>query len=104
METPDRGITERDVFVLLCKKKKDADRKGDLLEAFSALKMDEDGKVDTEVFFDFLVYNGYKYTEEQAQAVIKEADPKGTGKIDVSNFIDMMLNKETKKKKTKPKK
>lgn len=102
MATP-QGIKHADIFILLSKKKKDKDRKAELMKAFAFLPLNEEGKMDTDTFFEFLVHKGFKYSEEQAQAVIKEADPKGTGWIDVSNFADLLLNTEAKKKKTSKK-
>lgn len=101
LERPGQGINESELKIILTKKMKDNDKKSDILEAFSFLPIDEDYKIDTETFFDLLMEKGYKYTSEQAAVVIKEADPKNTGKIDVRLFVDNILQTEKKKPKKK---
>ena len=103
MATP-AGIMEKDLMLLLVKKRKDEDTAADLLQAFSFLGVDDRGKIPTDKFADFLQYNGYKYTEEQVAFVLKEADPKNTGFIDVNKFSDLISGKTPKKTKVKPKK
>ena len=104
LAVPNLGITEHQVYLLLTKKKKDNDKKSDLVEAFQSLPIDEDMKMDSEKFMQLLMDMGYKYTEEQAAIVLKEADPKNTGKVDANAFIENIMMLEKKKpKKSKPK-
>lgn len=91
------GIKHSDFLLILSKKKKDEDLKTDLLEAFKFLDQDGHGVIDSEKFFDMLVYNGYRYSEDMAEIFMKLADPKGTGKVLYDKFVEEV----TKEKKGK---
>lgn len=102
--TNEPGLTEESVFLILTKKRKDADKKQHLTEAFKFVKGDELDTMNSAKFYDLLQYNGYRYMDEQADVVLKEADPKAKKEFDYNKFIDNIIKVEKKKKKKKGKK
>ena len=104
------GIDLVNVQLILTKKFKDNDKKKDLFDSFKYVNKDaviEEGQEEditkSDKFFDHLIYNGYKYTDDMAEVVLKEADPKNKGIFGYVKFGDNIL-KTDKKKKTKKKK
>lgn len=81
------------------------------MEAFEFLNLDEpkkkieegmepeDPTMRTPKFYDHLIYNGYKYTDEMADVVVKEADPKNKGEFIYEKFVDNTIKTVKKKKK-----
>lgn len=106
------GLNHHEVFTILAKKQKDNDKKRDLMDAFEAVNEDaplpetEDQKstIKSDRFYDLLLYHGYRYTDEQADAVLKEADPKNKGQFEYEGFTDNILKTDKKKKKKSKKK
>lgn len=105
-ETEPEGINQNDFFLILSKKMKDEDLKADLLEAFRFLGENniEDDIFNSEQFMDLLMYNGYKYTEDQAEQLLKKGDPKLRGNFNFQKFVDDMTKKKGGKKKKRRKK
>jgi Ca2+-binding EF-hand superfamily protein len=100
------GMSMDNVFLVLTKKYKDSDKKKDLMDAFTfinqfspPLETEEECMMGSEKFYDHLLYNGYKYTDDMADATIKEADPKAKGMFSYAGFIDNILKTDKKKKK-----
>lgn len=124
-----------DLMIILSKKMKDNDKKQDLMTAFGFVTKDDPVRpktpprvlteeeikegitlplevkkekgpmAHTEKFYEKLIYAGYRYTEEQADAVIKEADPKNVGFFEYEKFVDNTIKTDKKgKKKGKKKK
>lgn len=100
-----KGVQEDDLYLLMTKKKKDQDPTGHIHQAFESLglRRDGSGRISADDFFEYLTEKGYKYTEEQAAIVLKEADPKNTGFVDVSKFIELISGTASEKKKSKKK-
>ena len=105
LATPGLGITVGDLMILLTKKRKDEDKSSDIAQAFCFLGVDDKGRMPTGKFIEYMQYNGYKYTDEQIAVVLKEADPKNSGYIDVNKFANIITGSGSKpSKKNKPKK
>jgi len=103
---------------------KDQDNEADLIEAFKFLftcrkipgKGDEDSTqkipegrneepwMNSDEFRDWLVYNGYRYSEEQADAFMNECDPKKEGWFNFEDLTKKLVNLTVKKKGKKGKK
>lgn len=106
------GIGLDDLMLILTKRFKDNDKKKDITDAFKFLVKEnppagEDEPQDmikSDKFFDHLIYNGYKYTDEMAEAVLKEGDPKNKGQFGYTKFTDHILKTDKKKGKGKKKK
>merc|ERR1712187_742035 len=103
----EKGINFEDFKKILAKKKKDEDIEADLLDAFKFLfscrkprKDDEDmpeGKdqepwMNSDEFRDWLVYNGYRYNEEQADAFMNECDPRKEGYFNFEELTKKLVN------------
>lgn len=84
---------------------KDEDVQSDLTDAFNFVSdNDENSMISSEKMLDLLVYNGYRYTEEQAEIFMKQCDPKGKGQVLYKDFIEKLLKKGKVKTKRKGKK
>lgn len=110
-ESPMHGIELNSVLLILTKKFKDNDKKKDLFDAFKYINKghviqegQEEDFTKSDKFFDHLIYNGYKYTDDMADIVLKEADPKNKGQFGYFKFGEHILKTDKKKKKTKVKK
>lgn len=101
LATPQLGITEKDLYILLMKKRKEEDKSSDIAQAFSFLGVDDKGRIPTDKFVEMLQYNGYKYSDDQIAVVLKEADPKNTGFVDVNKFTDLITGVKAKPAKNK---
>ena len=113
-ENDSEGVTENDFLKIISKKKKDEDVESDLLEAFQFLATckkqneptgdanidDKEGEtfMNSDEFRDWLVYNGYKYNEDQAEAFMLECDPKKDGHFVFEDFVKKIMKREVKKK------
>jgi len=109
------GINFEDFKKILAKKKKDEDIEADLLDAFKFLasckKQPKEGEeiqegketesfMNSEEFRDWLVYNGYRYNEEQADAFMNECDPKKEGFFNYEDLVcKKIVKRDVKKKK-----
>lgn len=92
---PVKGITEDDFLLIISKKKKEEDIKAELEEAFRELCPNPDGIFNAEEFREMLMYGGFKYSEEECDAIMKEITPKKQETFRYQDFI---------KKITEPKK
>lgn len=100
----EKGITFRSFLILLSKEKKEKDLEAILQEAFKTLDPESIAYIESDKFRELLMYNGYKYNEEQIDVFMRFADPKGTGKINYFEFIKTISNVNPKKKRKKRKK
>jgi len=99
---------------------KDQDNEADLIEAFKFLftcrkipnKNEEDNHkvpegrneepwMNSDEFRDWLVYNGYRYSEDQADAFMNECDPKKEGWFNFEELTKKLVNLTVKGKKGK---
>jgi|ERR1711935_495024 len=110
------GINFEDFKKILAKKKKDEDYESDLIDAFKFLhscrkppgpeedvpeERNQEPWMNSEEFRDWLVYNGYRYNEDQADAFMSECDPKKDGWFNFEDFVTKKLVKRDVKKKGK---
>ena len=102
-----RGMSSDNLFYLVAKKIKDADKEAQLLEAFKTVKGQDKEKNDEELnsenFKELLMSMGNRWTEEKADEFLKEFDPKGEGKIKYEEVVKRMMNVGVKKEKKEKK-
>lgn len=65
----------------------------DLLEAFKMFDADGSGKISSDELRTVMTTLGEKLSEEEADAMIKEADVDGDGNIDYREFVDHLIKK-----------
>ena len=96
------GISFESFLIILSKDLKEKDIKDELKNSFSFFDDESNGYLSSEKLREFLMYNGFKYGEEQLDIFMKEADPKNEGRVYYFDFIEKITMKEMpKKKKTK---
>lgn len=91
------GVQEDEFFILIISQKKDENVKDYITTAFENLF--EDNNINSEKFRELLMYNGYKYDENQVNLFMSAADPKNTGTFDFKLFTDKISDTTIKKKK-----
>eukprot|EP00808_Paulinella_micropora_P010527 g46131.t1 len=67
------------------------DKKPDLMASFEVFDTAKTGKISVGEFKHIVTNLGEKMTEEQADKLVKDADPSGSGFVDYSAFIDKLL-------------
>ena len=78
---------------LFSKKLKDPDTEEDLLEAFKVFDKNNDGHILSEELKYLIMNLGEKFTEEEADQMIRAADVHSEGKVNYNEFIKMIFNK-----------
>lgn len=67
-------------------KLRDVDTMEDLLEQLKKLDRDKDGKIPNPEFKQFLMNMGSRMKLEDLEELMKEADPKGDGTVDIEEL------------------
>ena len=67
-------------------KLKDVDTYDDLIEEFKHLDKESTGKIPNPLFKQYMMTMGRKMTLEEFDDMMKEADPKGEGMVDIEDF------------------
>lgn len=100
-----KGIQIEKFKLILTKKIKDDDKMSELLTCFSMVDPMGTGAVtDLEAFKELLMGKGLKFTEEEADEFLAEANPKKDTQFNYSNFVNIILTRKKEKKKKKGKK
>nr|CEL75398.1 TPA: calmodulin, putative [Toxoplasma gondii VEG] len=63
----------------------------ELIKSFKAFDRSNDGTVSADELSQVMLALGELLSDEEVKAMIKEADPNGTGKIQYANFVKMLL-------------
>ncbi|KEP66716.1 UNVERIFIED_CONTAM: calmodulin, putative [Hammondia hammondi] len=63
----------------------------ELIKAFNTFDRSNDGTVSADELSQVMLALGELLSDEEVKAMIKEADPNGTGKIQYANFVKMLL-------------
>ena len=71
-------------------KLKETDTMEDLVEQLKKLDKDQDGKIPSPEFKQYMMNMGAKMTLEDVEELMKEADPKNEGVIDIMEFADRL--------------
>jgi Ca2+-binding EF-hand superfamily protein len=69
---------------------KDVDTPDDLYEQLDKLDRDHDGKINNPEFKQYLMNLASKMTLEDAEELMKEADPKGDGSVDLKELSERL--------------
>ena len=71
-------------------KLKETDTKEDLLEYLKKLDLDNDGKISAPQFKQFMTNLGNRMRDEDVEELMKEADPKNEGVVDIDELADRL--------------
>ena len=71
-------------------KLKDMDTAEDLIKQLEKLDRDNDGKIPTPEFKQYMMNMGGKMSSEDVEELVKFADPKNEGAIDIAEFADAL--------------
>ena len=61
-----------------------------MIEQLKKLDKDNDGKIPAPEFKQYMTNLGMKMTAEDLEEMMKIADPKGEGNIDIADFADSL--------------
>ena len=81
-------ITFARLIVVMEEKLKESDTVEDLMKQLTKLDRDGDGKIPSPEFKQYLMNMGNKMTSEEIEELMKEADPKGEGSVDIAEFAE----------------
>jgi calmodulin len=88
----DTGSFDKEgLFKIMEEKLKDCDTVEDLIEAFKRLDRNQQGKIPNPEFKQFMMTMGGKLPEEEVEEMIKEADFRGEGIVDIEEFAQMLV-------------
>lgn len=65
----------------------------DIVKAFSVFDKESTGKIDAKTLRHYLVSLGETLTEEEADKLIRSADPRNTGFVEYKPFVSAMMAK-----------
>lgn len=87
IDPKDEGFfTYEKLFEVMEEKLRDVDTMEDLLEQLKKLDRDKDGKIPNPEFKQFLMNMGSRMKLEDLEDLMKEADPKGDGVVDIEEL------------------
>eukprot|EP01015_Nassula_variabilis_P000838 TRINITY_DN10464_c0_g1_i3.p3 TRINITY_DN10464_c0_g1~~TRINITY_DN10464_c0_g1_i3.p3 ORF type:complete len:165 (-),score=55.12 TRINITY_DN10464_c0_g1_i3:85-579(-) len=75
------------------KNMKDVDAEEELLDAFKIFDPGNKGFMDSAELRVIVTKMGEQFTEEEAEQMIREADPENTGRVSYDDFIQKLLTK-----------
>jgi calmodulin len=87
-------IDFQEFVIMMAKKNKDADTEKELKEAFSVFDRDCDGFINTKELKQVMSNLGENLTDDDVEAMIREADKDGDGKISFKGISDCFSNAE----------
>ena len=83
-------ITFARLTVVMEEKLKDSDTAEDLIKQLEKLDRDNDGKIPTPEFKQYMLNLGNKMTAEEVEELVKFVDPKNEGAIDIAEMADAL--------------
>ena len=83
-------ITKPGLITVMEEKLKETDTMEDLVEQLKKLDKDMDGKIPSPEFKQYMMNMGGKMTLDDVEELMKEADPKNEGVIDIMEFADRL--------------
>lgn len=98
------GVEVETAQLFLLRERYQRDVEGELKRVFSRLEQLNEGAATTAIFRELLLYHGYRYSEEQADELLRFADPAGSGRIDLAKLAELISRTDAPKKKPKAKK
>ena len=99
-----KGLSDDQLRFILTKKIKDDDKYSELVAHFAMLDPDGTGVIsDLEVFKEILMGKGLKFTEQEVDEFLEEANPKKDQQFNYRDFVGIVVDGLQKKGKTKKK-
>lgn len=94
IDVDNNGAINYTEYIAACLDQKILNNKEKLLDAFKTFDQDGDGVIDeAEIRKALIGDNGVQMDAEVFEEVLQEADKDGDGKVDINEFMDMMVNK-----------
>ena len=92
MIDPDNSkfMTFERLVVVMEEELKEKDTVDDLIEQLKKLDKDNDGKIPAPEFKQYMINLGLKMKPDELEEMMKVADPKGEGSIDIADFADSL--------------
>lgn len=88
------GILDFPEFIsLMARKMKDVNPEEELLEAFQTLDKEKNGHISTTQLKHMVMNMGEVFTDDEAEQMIREADPEGTLQVKYEDFIKLMTTR-----------
>ena len=81
-------ITYEGLTIVMEDKLKETHTLDDLMEHLKKLDKDDDGKIPAPEFKQYLLNMGNKMPADELEEMMKEADPKGDGVVDIREFAE----------------
>ena len=92
VDIDDNGtINFREFLTMMSRRMKDADCEEEIREAFRAIDKDGNGFISAAELRHFMSNLGEKLTNDEVDAMIREADMDGDGQVSYEEFIAMMI-------------
>ena len=85
-----QSFDKKNLISIMEDKLKDMDTVEDMIEQFKLLDRKGNGKIPNPELKQFMMTLGSKMTEEEVEELLKEADPKGEGQIDIEEFSKLL--------------
>ena len=89
----DGKVNCEEFVAMMASKMKDADREEEIRVAFRVLDRDGNGFITAAVLRHVMTNLGEKLTNKEVDAMIREADIDGDGKVNCEEFVTMMTKK-----------
>ena len=82
------------ITIKVSKKIRDQDIEAQLLDAFKIINVDNDSTaIDSEILKEYLMTMGNKLSEEQADEIIKEFNPKGDKTFEYPPIVSKLMKR-----------
>ena len=83
-------ITFERLVVVMEDQLRERDTLEDLVAMLKKLDMDNDGRIPAPEFKQYMMNMGNKMTADELEEMMKDADPKGEGEVDIMEFADRL--------------
>mmetsp|Transcript_41120 Transcript_41120/g.108006 ORF Transcript_41120/g.108006 Transcript_41120/m.108006 type:complete len:276 (-) Transcript_41120:367-1194(-) len=91
-EVSENGTVEFPEFCeMLSRKMKDTDGEQEIMEAFRLFDKDGNGSISVAELRNVMCQLGEKLSDEEVDEMVTEADMDGTGRINIEEFVQMMM-------------
>lgn len=91
MDTDNDGsINFQEFSIMMADKMKNIDTEEDIIEAFKVFDMEKKGYITVHELRHIMTNLGEKFTEQEVNDMMREADGDGDGKINYADFVKIM--------------
>jgi calmodulin len=88
-----RTIDFPEFLTVMARKMKDTDKPDDIKDAFKVFDKERNGFISSAELKNIMTQLGEKFSEEEVDEMLREADVDGDGQINYDEFVDMMTLK-----------